>query len=115
MVRIFLFLGIIVPLAAAPIRVQITTGGHPHDVSFYRVLEGRDDLAITVNPHPSAFRRPLQRFVDVLVLYDLDDVTDEKEQQNIRSFLEGGGGLVVLHHALADNWQIGRASCRERV
>ena len=104
-IRILLFLATLVPLAAAPIRVQITTGGHPHDVSFYRMFDGRDDLAITVNPHPSAFRRPLQKFVDVLVLYDLDDVTDEKEQQNIRTFLEGGGGLVVLHHALADSWQ----------
>lgn len=103
--QIVLFLGIMVPLAAAPIRVQITTGGHPYDISFYSVFEGRADLAITVNPHPSAYRRPLQKFVDVLVLYDLNDVTNEKEQQNIRSFLEGGGGLVVLHHALADNWQ----------
>jgi hypothetical protein len=58
-----------------------------------------------VNPHPAAYRRPLQKFVDVLVLYDLDDVTNEKEQQIIRGFLEGGGGLVVLHHALADNRQ----------
>jgi len=98
-------LGIVLPLAAAPIRVQITTGGHPHDVSFYGIFEGRSDLAITVNPHPSAFQRPLRRFVDVLVLYDLNDVTNEKQRENIRAFLEGGGGLVLLHHALADNWQ----------
>jgi hypothetical protein len=102
--RIILVLAMIGPLAAAPIRVQITTGGHPHDISFYRVFEGCSDLQITVNPHPSAFRKPL-RNVDVLVLYDLDDVTVEQEQQNLRSFIEGGGGLVVLHHALADNWQ----------
>jgi type 1 glutamine amidotransferase len=69
------------------------------------VFERRSDLAITVNPHPSAYRRSLPKFVDVLVLYDLNDVTDEKERQNIRTFLEGGGGLVVLHHSLADNWQ----------
>lgn len=103
--RILLLLGMIMPLAAAPIRVQITTGGHPHDLSFYSLFEGRSDLVVTVNPHPSAYKRPLQKFVDVLVLYDLDDVTDPKEQQNLRTFLEGGGGLVVLHHALADNWQ----------
>ncbi len=105
MFRIALLFAIILPLYAAPIRVQITTGGHPYDVSFHRILDDRSDLAITVNPHPSAFRRPLQKFADVLVLYDLNDVTDEKARQNLRSFLEGGGGLVVLHHALADNWQ----------
>lgn len=102
---IVLFLAMMTTAAAAPIRVQITTGGHPFDISFYSVFEGRTDLAITVNPHPSAYRRPLRKFVDVLVLYDLDDVTNEKERQNLRAFLENGGGLVVLHHALADNWQ----------
>ncbi len=103
--RIVLLVALMMPLVAAPVRVQITTGGHPFDLSFYSMFEGRNDLAVTVNPHPSAFRRPLQKFVDVLVLYDLNDVTNEKEQQNIRQFLEAGGGLVVLHHALADNWQ----------
>ena len=103
--RAILFLAFLWPLTAAPIRVQVVTGGHPHDVSFYSLFEGHDDLAVTVNPHPSSYRRPLAKTVDVLVLYDLTDVTDEKERQNLRSFLEGGGGLVVLHHALADNWQ----------
>jgi hypothetical protein len=103
--RILPLLGIAAQLAAGPIRVQVTTGGHQHNLSFYSLFEGRSDLAVTVNPHPSAFRRSLQKYADVLVLYDLNDVTDEKERQNLAGFLEGGGGLVVLHHALADNWQ----------
>ena len=90
--------------AADPVRVQITTGGHPYDMSFYSVFDGQKDLAVTVNPHPSGFRRDLRKIVDVLVLYDLNDAT-EQEQQNLRNYLEAGGGLVVLHHALADNWQ----------
>lgn len=102
---IFAFLTATAFSAFGEIRVQVTTGGHPYDAAFHVVLEGRNDLAVTVNPHPSAYRRPLSRFVDVLVLYDLTDVTAEKERQNLRSFLESGGGLVILHHALADNWQ----------
>jgi len=90
---------------AEPIRVQITTGGHPYDVSFYGVFEGRSDLALTINPHPSAYRRDLRKFADVLVLYDLADVDDEKQRANLQAFLEAGKGVVVLHHALADNWQ----------
>jgi len=100
----FLFL-VSVLTAADPLRVQITTGGHPHDISFYSIFENQKDLAVTVNPHPSAFRRDLRKFADVLVLYDLDDVTAEPERKNLQAFLESGGGLVVLHHALADNWQ----------
>jgi type 1 glutamine amidotransferase len=92
-------------LAVEPVRVQITTGGHPFDVAFYGVFEGSNDLAITVNPHPSAYRRDLRKFADVLVLYDLNDVDDQKQRANIQSVLESGKGLVVLHHALADNWQ----------
>lgn len=103
--RIALLAIFILPLAGAPIRVQVTTGGHPHDISFYALFENQSNLAVTVNPHPSAFRRNLRKSADVLVLYDLNDVTSEKEQQALRDFLESGGGLVVLHHALADNWQ----------
>ena len=105
MCRVLVFLVMAAALVAAPIRLQVTTGGHPYDVSFYSIFEGRADLAITVNPHPSAFQRALRRYVDVLVLFDLADVTNEKQQQNLQDFLEGGGGLVVIHHALADNWQ----------
>ena len=87
------------------VRVQVTTGGHPHDISFYSVFQGCDELAITVNPHPSAYRRDLRKVADVLVLYDLADVDDAKQRANLQAFLEAGGGMVVLHHALADNWQ----------
>jgi uncharacterized protein len=90
---------------ADKIRVQVTTGGHHHDISFYSLFEGQDDLAVDVDAHPSALRRELRNRVDVLVLFDLNDVNDEAQRKNLRDFLEGGGGLVVLHHALADNWQ----------
>jgi type 1 glutamine amidotransferase len=91
--------------AADKIRVQITTGGHPYNISFYGVFTGQDGLAVTIDPHPSAFRRDLRKTVDVLVLYDLNDVTAEEQRKNLQDYLEAGGGLVVLHHALADNWQ----------
>jgi hypothetical protein len=91
--------------AAGPVRVQITTGGHPYDLSFYEVFQSREDFAVTLNPHPSAYRRDLRKFADVLVLYDLADVDDEKQRANIQAFLQAGKGLVVLHHALASNWQ----------
>lgn len=91
--------------AADPVRVQITTGGHPYDITFYQVFEGSADLAVTLNPHPSAYRRDLRKFADVLVLFDLADTDDEKQRANLQAFLESGRGVVVLHHALADNWQ----------
>ncbi|MBL8229993.1 MAG: ThuA domain-containing protein [Bryobacterales bacterium] len=91
--------------AAEPVRVQVTTGGHPYDISFYSIFEGQPDLAVTLNPHPSAYRRDLRRFADVLVLYDLHDLQADSDRQTLRNFVESGKGVVVLHHALADNWQ----------
>ena len=51
------------PLFRAPapradaVRVLLVTGGHDHDISFYSLLDGQDDLAVTVDPYPNAFSR----------------------------------------------------------
>jgi type 1 glutamine amidotransferase len=100
-------LAVCLPFAcgADAVRVQITTGGHPFHPSFYDVFAGQTELALTANPHPSAFRRDLRKFADVLVLYDLNDVTGDAERRNLQAYVESGRGVVILHHALADNWQ----------
>ena len=89
--------------AQGPVRVQLVTGGHDHDISFYRVFENCPDLKVNVNPHPIAYRNDLRKSADVLVLYDMTDVTDEKQRTNLRNFVEAGKGVVVLHHAILDN------------
>jgi hypothetical protein len=98
----------VLPALAAqdgPIRLLLVTGGHEHELSFYEMFSGRSEYAITVNPHPRAFRPWLSKRVDVLVLYDMADVTDEAERKYLRAFLESGKGMVVLHHAIASNQQ----------
>ncbi len=88
-----------------PIRVLVGTGGHIHHASFYELFVGRKDLRVEVDGHPSIFRRDLTKATDVLVLYDLAEVTEEPRRKNLRAFVEGGGGLVLLHHSIADNQQ----------
>jgi type 1 glutamine amidotransferase len=88
---------------AGRIRVQLTTGGHPHDLTFYHIFDKGDDLEVTVNPHPSAFQRDLRNSVDVLVLYDMTETRSEQEREVLRHFVEAGKGLVILHHAIVDN------------
>ena len=93
-------------LAAQPAgktRVQLITGGHSHDLAFYHVFDGADDLEVTVNPHPSAFRDDLKKSVDVLVLYDMTETRSAEERKALQDFLETGKGLVILHHAIVDN------------
>jgi type 1 glutamine amidotransferase len=90
---------------AQPVRVELVTGGHSHELSFYSVFEGNPEFRVNVNPHPLAFTGDMRKGVDVLVLYDMVDVNEEPRRKNLRDFLEAGKGLVVLHHAVIDNQQ----------
>ena len=102
---LLLLLGPLAALAAdAPaIRIELVTGGHSHEISFYAVFEGNRDFRINVNPHPGAFHSDMRKNTDVLVLYDMADVDGEKERDHLREFLDAGKGMVVLHHAVIDN------------
>ncbi len=89
---------------AGAVRVLLVTGGHDHDIAFYSVLDGHDDLAVTVDPYPNAFANPFggdERPVDVLVLYDMPKELSPGQQENLRAFVESGKGVVALHHAIS--------------
>lgn len=87
---------------AEPIRVQVTTGGHDYDVSFYLSFEGDPGLKTLVNPHPKAFRPNMLKQIDVLVLYDSVSEVPEAQRTILRQYLESGKGLVLVHHAIID-------------
>ncbi len=90
------------PKDANAIRALLVTGGHDHDLEFYSVFE---DPAIQtlVDPHPAVYGGDIRKRADVLVLYDMMKSIDEKRRANLRSFVESGKGVVVLHHAIGDN------------
>ena len=92
-----------VPKAKDAVRVLLVTGGHDHDVSFYSVLDGQDDLDVRVDPHPNAFRGEVApgRGADVVVLYDMPAAMAPGPEAHLRAFVEAGGGVVSLHHAIA--------------
>jgi hypothetical protein len=91
------------PKAKDAVRVLLVTGGHDHDVSFYSVLDGQDDLDVRVDPHPSAFRGEVApgRHADVVVFYDMPAAMAPGQEAHLRGFVEAGGGVVSLHHAIA--------------
>jgi len=103
MARVLVFLLLTVAATGQPLRVELVTGGHSHELSFYEVFRGNPDLRVNVNPHPLAFTGDMRKSVDVLVLYDMTDVNEEARRKNLRDFLEAGKGMVVLHHAVIDN------------
>jgi type 1 glutamine amidotransferase len=94
-------------LEPAPLRALVVTGGHDYEPSFYAVFEGYRDLVWTHVPsNTAAFKSDIRGKYDVVVLYDMSADLDDTGRGNLRSFLESGKGMVVLHHAIANyqNW-----------
>ena len=86
-----------------PVRALVVTGGHDYETSFYSLFEGYQDLVWThAVTNTEAFKSDIRASYDVLVLYDMSAHLDENGRANLRDFVEGGKGLVVLHHAIAD-------------
>ena len=100
---VFVVLGLTLAAWSQPVRVELVTGGHGHELSFYSVFESGPEFRVNVNPHPLAFTADMRKNVDVLVLYDMVDVNEEPRRKNLRDFLDAGKGMVVLHHAIIDN------------
>jgi type 1 glutamine amidotransferase len=82
------------------VRTLVVTGGHEYSTSFYTVFEQEGlawDHAVS---NEEAFRQDLRGRYDVVVLYDMSTTLSEAGRANFRAFAEGGGGVVVLHHAI---------------
>jgi type 1 glutamine amidotransferase len=88
--------------AAGPLRVQVVTGGHSFDPEFYELFPNRPDLDVSVTGHPDAYSGDIAKLADVLVLYDYVMDLEPAKRERLQAFVEGGHGVVVLHHAIAD-------------
>ena len=90
---------------AGGIKVAVVTGGHSFDErTFLSLFEGHGDVAYTHVPqkdHSELFEDIGQWSYDVIVLYNMTQDISEKRRRNFVELLDGGVGLVVLHHAIA--------------
>jgi type 1 glutamine amidotransferase len=79
----------------------LITGGHDHEASFYTIFDGCKDLpSMPVTTSATAFKTDLRGKYNVVVMYDFTRDLDAAGKKNLQSFVESGGGVVVLHHAL---------------
>jgi type 1 glutamine amidotransferase len=82
------------------VRVLVVTGGHEYPTSFYTVFE-QDGIAWDhAVSNEDAFRNDLRGRYDVLVLYDMSASLSPAGRAHFTGFVERGGGVVALHHAI---------------
>ena len=89
------------------LRVQYTTGGHTVPLTQYAMFEDSlfTDFDTWVVPFPHPFDHindPGGPDVIVLGSYLTGDYPEE-DRPHIRTYLDSGKGLVVLHHAVGEN------------
>jgi type 1 glutamine amidotransferase len=92
---------------ADAVKALLITGGHDHETAFYSLFHDYADLAwMPVDTSANAFKTDLRGKYQVVVMYDFTRDLDETGKKNLRDFVESGGGVVVLHHALLNyqNW-----------
>jgi type 1 glutamine amidotransferase len=86
--------------APAAVRLLVVTGGHEYPTSFYSVFE-QDGLAWDhAVSNEDAFKQDLRGRYDALVLYDVSASLSPSGKAHFTQFVESGGGVVALHHAI---------------
>ncbi len=99
-------LGSRAPSPADPVRVLLLTGGHGfNEEAFFAMFDRFAGIRYTHHAYPKAAEQLndtlAQRF-DVIVTYSMwNGPLTDKQKAAYRGFVKRGGGLVVLHHALA--------------
>ncbi|WZO99272.1 ThuA domain-containing protein [Isosphaeraceae bacterium EP7] len=79
----------------------VITGGHDHEAQFYSLFAGHNDLGwLPVDTAANAFKKDIRGKYDVVIMYDFTRELDDTCRKNLRDYVEAGGGVVVLHHAL---------------
>jgi type 1 glutamine amidotransferase len=86
-----------------PIKTVVVTGGHDfeHD-PFFKLFQGYSDIQYVEaaqKDHSELFEDISNWNYDVIVLYNMSQNISPKRQNNFKTLLQQGVGLVALHHA----------------
>lgn len=88
-----------------PLKVLMTVGGVDYHTRIVRRLRNNPNIDLIVrdfDEDPAVFTDETLRSVDAVLMYHRDNVADDAERAALIGFLKRGGGIVVLHHSLAN-------------
>lgn len=96
--------------SAEPLRVLMTVGGVNYNTRIVRRLHQNDQIDLTVvdyDDDPAVFTSDTLSGIDAVLMYHRDNIADPAERAALQSFQEAGGGVVVLHHSIANypDWE----------
>lgn len=86
----------------APVRTLVVTGGHSFPSAFFSLFDDPRFAWTHAGSSEEAFGRKLAGQCDVIVFHDMRESIGENEQKNLREFVENGGGIVSIHHAIVN-------------
>lgn len=97
--------------ATESFRVLMAVGGTGYNTQILRVLQGVDGIDVvvrSVEEHPIVFTSTVLQDIDAILMYHRDNVAEPEEREALVEFIESGGGVVVLHHAVANypDWEL---------
>ena len=102
------------PSAAADeksaLRVLMSVGGVGYHTDIVRMLRQNENIDLVVrdfDEDPAIFTDESLQDIDAVLMYHRDNEADVTERKALVDFLKGGGGVVVLHHSIANysDWE----------
>ena len=100
-----------------PLRVLMTVGGVDYHTGIVRQLRRNERIDLEVldfDEDPAVFTAETLADIDAVLMYHRDNTASAEEREALLGFLEAGGGVVVLHHSIA-NYQDWPAWSRSHV
>ena len=88
-----------------PLRVLMTVGGVGYHTSIVRMLQLNPGIALSVrdiDDERDILTPATLESADAVLMYHRDNVAEPAERQALIDYLANGGGVVVLHHSIAN-------------
>lgn len=90
------------PAPPSKVRVLAVTGGHSFPSEFFSLFDDPRIEWTHAGSQAEAFARKLAGRFDTIVLHDMGETIGDREKTNLQEFVESGGGVVSIHHAIVD-------------